>query len=266
MSPPFQHGIRNGLLAALPPQDYAQLAPGLFPVRLVQGQILHAAEDRIEAAYFLQSGAISIQVLLEEGSLIEVGTVGREGVAGLPLVFGTTSSGNQTVVQMPATALRIEAAAFRRAMDTAPALRPLLLRYAQALFAQVSQTAACNRRHAVAPRLARWLLAAHDHAGQDHLPLTHDIMSQMLGVRRAGISVAAAALQRAGFISYAHGRLTVRDRPGLEMAACECHAATRQAFALLLPPAVGPDGPCPGQAGAGEPCSPRPARGACADR
>jgi CRP-like cAMP-binding protein len=261
-----QHGIRNGLLAALPPQDYAQLAPGLFPVRLAQGQILHAAEDRIEAAYFLQSGAISIQVLLEEGSQVEVGAVGREGMVGLPLVFGTTSSGTQAVVQMPATALRIEAAAFRRAMDTAPALRPLLLRYAHALFAQVSQTAACNRRHAVARRLARWLLAAHDHAGQDHLPLTHDIMSQMLGVRRAGISVAAAALQRAGLIRYAHGRLTVHDRPGLEMAACECHAATRQAFARLLPPAGGAANPCPGQADSGEPGSSRPERGACPDR
>jgi CRP-like cAMP-binding protein len=171
---------------------------------------------------------------LEDGHLQEVGIVGREGLVGLPVVLGADRTSIEALVQMQGTALRVGAAELRAAFERSATLRSLLLRYAQAFHAQVAQTAACNGRHPVDVRLARWLLIMHDRAGDDEFPMTHEFASLMLGTGRPGVSVAAAVLQKAGVIAYTHGRMGVLDRAGLEAAACECYGTVREQFEYLL--------------------------------
>jgi CRP-like cAMP-binding protein len=165
---------------------------------------------------------------------MEVGMIGREGLVGLPVVLGADSAPSEGLVQAQGTALRIRTAALRQAFDDSAPLRKLLLRYMQALHTQVSQTAVCNGSHTVEERLARWLLMAHDRAEQDHFPMTHEFMSLMLGVRRAGVTTVAGLLKRIGIIDYGHGTMTVLDRPGLEGAACECYGIVQKQFERLL--------------------------------
>jgi CRP-like cAMP-binding protein len=226
--------VRNGLLAALPPGDLARLRPGLRPVELPFDQTIYPAGGAVEAVLFVESGMVSLIATLEDGEQVEVGIAGSEGLIGLPLVLGDDRSLVEARVQMEGTALRIGAAAFRAAMEESAALRGLLLRYALAFQAQVTLTAACNTHHAIEHRLARWLLIAHDRAGADEFPMTHEFMAMMLGVRRPGVSLAAGVLQKAGLISYARGRMEVTDRPGLEAASCECYHTARREFARLL--------------------------------
>jgi CRP-like cAMP-binding protein len=226
--------IRNGLLAALPPEDLARLRPGLQRVELPFEQHLFPADGAVEAALFVETGMVSLIATLEDGEQVEVGVVGREGLVGLPLVFDDDRSLVEARVQMEGTALRMDRAALRDGMGESAALRGLLGRYALALNVQVSLTAACNALHVIEQRLARWLLIAHDRADDDEFPMTHDFLSMMLGVRRPGLSVAAGVLQKAGLIQYARGRMAVTDRPGLEAASCECYHAARREFARLL--------------------------------
>jgi CRP-like cAMP-binding protein len=236
-SPRQNHSpVRNGLLAALPPEDLARLRPGLHPVELPFDQTLYPADGAVEAALFPESGMTSLIATLDGGEQVEVGIAGREGLVGLPLVLGDDRSLVEARVQMEGTALRIGAAALRAAMDESAALRRLLLRYALAFQAQVTLTAACNARHAIEQRLARWLLIAHDRADGDEFPMTHEFMAMMLGVRRPGVSLAAGVLQKAGLIRYARGRMEITDRPGLEAASCECYHTARREFARLLGP------------------------------
>ncbi|CAA9272678.1 MAG: cAMP-binding proteins - catabolite gene activator and regulatory subunit of cAMP-dependent protein kinases [uncultured Acetobacteraceae bacterium] len=233
-SPP---ALRNRLLAALPPPDLARLWPQLEPVALLVPQILYAAGQPIPAVHFIETGWVSKVARLEGGDLAEVGLVGREGMVGLSLALGADAASTEAMVQGTGTALRMDAAAFGDALAGSAALHRLLLRYALAFQAQVAQTAACNGRHRLEERLARWLLMAHDRADGDDLPLTQDFLSMMLGVRRSGVTIAAGILQKAGLIRYVRGRIAVLDRPGLEAAACECHAAVRREHARLLPDA-----------------------------
>ncbi len=226
--------VRNGLLAALPPGDLARLRPRLHPVELPFDQTLYPADGTVEAVLFVESGMVSLLATLEDGEQVEVGVVGREGLVGLPLVFGDDRSLVEARVQMEGTALRIGAAAFRDEMEQSDALRTLLLRYALAFHAQITLSAACNARHAIEQRLARWLLIAHDRVEANDFPMTHEFISMMLGVRRPGVSVAAGVLQKAGLIRYARGRMEVTDRPGLEAASCECYHTARREFARLL--------------------------------
>jgi CRP-like cAMP-binding protein len=238
MATPHQHQppIRNGLLAALPPEDLARLRPRLQPVELPFDQTLYPADGRIEAVLFVETGMVSLIATLEDGEQVEVGIAGSEGLIGLPLVFGDDRSLVEARVQMEGTALRMDAAALRDAMEASAALRVLLHRYALFFQAQVTMTAACNARHAIEQRLARWLLIAHDRAGADEFPMTHEFMAMMLGVRRPGVSLAAGVLQKAGLIHYVRGRMAVTDRPGLEAASCECYHTARREFARLLGP------------------------------
>ena len=229
-----QPEVRNRLLAGLSPDAFALLAPSLRPVELELRQVLHAPDQRIEAAYFPEAGMVSMLAALEDGALQEVGVVGREGLVGLAMVLGADSSPLEALVQAPGTALRMPAAGLRAAFERSPALRAALLRYVQAFHLQVSQTAACNGRHALEERLARWLLMAHDRAGGDRFPMTQEFMAMMLGVRRAGVSVAAGILQKAGVVHYARGCVTVLDRTGLEAASCGCYRAVRRQFERLL--------------------------------
>ena len=229
-----QPDVRNRLLAALPPGDFALLAPSLRPVDLALKQVLHEPDRPIEAVHFPEAGMVSMLAVLEDGALQEVGLVGREGVVGLAVVLGADHSPLEALVQAPGPALRLPAADLRAAFERSPALRAALLRYVQALQLQVSQTAACNGRHALEERLARWLLMAHDRAEGDRFPVTQEFMAMMLGVRRAGVSVAAGILQKAGVIGYARGCVTVLDRSGLEAASCGCYRAVRGQAERLL--------------------------------
>jgi CRP-like cAMP-binding protein len=229
-----QATVRNQLLAALPPDEFALLAGSLRPLDLDLRQALHEPDRPIELVHFVESGMVSMVAPLEEGQLVEVGLVGREGMVGLPVVLGAESGSVEAMVQMAGSALSLPAAALAEALDHGAALRALLLRYAQAFHVQVAQTAACNGRHPVEERLARWLLMAHDRAGRPSFPMTQEFISTMLGVRRAGVSVAAGLLQRTGVIAYRHGHLAVLDRPGLERTSCECYGAVRRHFERLL--------------------------------
>ena len=229
-----QPEVRNRLLAGLPPADFALLAPSLRPVELELRQVLHAPDQRIEAVHFPESGMVSMLAALEDGALQEVGVVGREGVVGLAVVLGADSSPLEALVQGAGPALRMPAAGLRAAFERSPALRTTLLRHMQAFHLQVTQTAACNGRHALEERLARWLLIAHDRAGGERFPMTQEFIAMMLGVRRAGVSVAAGILRKAGVIGYARGCVTVLDRPGLEAASCGCYRAVREQAERLL--------------------------------
>ena len=229
------------------------------PVELPLRQILHAAGEPIDAVYFPETGYASMLASLEDGDAAEVGLIGREGMVGLPVLLGADHDDIEAMVQSPGTALRMSTAAFREALERIPALRVLLLRYALVHHGQVARTAACNGRHHTDQRLARWLLMAHDRAEGDEFPMTHEFLSMMLGVRRAGITVAAGQLQKAGFIRYERGRMEVTDRPGLESAACECYGVVRRAFDDLLGPPGADEGRVPPLRPPPKPCA-RPGR------
>ena len=229
-----QPDVRNRLLAALPPDDFALLAGSLRPVDLELRQVLHEPDQPVAAVHFPEGGMVSMIAALEDGALQEVGLVGREGVVGLAVVLGDDSPPIEALVQGAGTALRMPAAGLRAAFDSSPSLRATLLRYAHAFHLQVTRTAACNGRHALEERLARWLLMAHDRAGGDRFPMTQEFIAMMLGVRRAGVSVAAGILRQAGVVGYARGCMTVLDRPGLEAASCDCYRAVQRHFDRLL--------------------------------
>jgi CRP-like cAMP-binding protein len=229
-----QSAVRNGLLKVLPPADFGRLAASLTPVTLSFKQFLLEADEPIKAAYFIETGMVSYLNYLEGGEALEVGLIGSEGMVGVPLILGLDSASFGAMVQMEGMALRIGPAALRQAFNESEALRNRLLRYMQALHVQVSQTAVCNQHHTLEERLTRWLLMAHDRAGEDQFPMTHEFMSLMLGVRRAGVSVTANVLKQAGLIHYKNGRMTILDRPGLEDAACECYGNVQRQFERLL--------------------------------
>ncbi|WP_236038815.1 Crp/Fnr family transcriptional regulator [Belnapia arida] len=226
------------MLLALPPEDLAELWPQLEPVDLILRDVLQVPEQPMQTAWFIETGIVSMLATLEDGDSAEVGLVGNEGVVGLPLLLDDDRDDLEGTVQMAGTGYRLPADAFRAALERLPALRRLLNRYALIHHGQVARTGACNGRHHIDQRLARWLLMAHDRTEGDTVPFTHEMLSIMLGVRRAGVTVAAGALQKAGLIRYGGGRITITDRPGLEAVACECYGITRRARDRLfgLPP------------------------------
>ncbi|MDB5368730.1 MAG: Crp/Fnr family transcriptional regulator [Roseomonas sp.] len=225
---------RNQLLAALPPEELAQIWPRLERVDFPLRQVVQAPEQRILATYFIETGWISMVALLADGGSAEVGHTGREGMVGLPLLFGSDTGLVEAMVQSPVTALRLSAQDFQQALEHNPKFRALLLRYALAFNEQVAQTAACNGRHVLEQRLARWLLMAHDRADGDEFTMTQDFLAMMLCVQRPGVTVAAQHLQKAGLIRYGRGRITITDRDGIERAACECYGTVRRRFEELL--------------------------------
>jgi CRP-like cAMP-binding protein len=178
---------------------------------------------------------VSLVQPLENGAMIEVGMIGSEGFVGVPVLLGAETSPLEAMVQIPGSALRMQTSAFRDELGSRPALLQLLLRYTQALHIQVSLSAGCNGRHTLPERLARWLLMARDRASSDDLPLSHEFLSMMLGVRRAGVTVTVGTLKSAGLINNSHGRVTIIDRQGLEAASCECYRTVRTEYDRLLP-------------------------------
>jgi len=227
--------LQNGLLAALPPGEFARLRPALELVELEARQILYRAHTRISDVHFLESGIVSLVARLERGGAIEIGIIGREGMVGLPLALGAASSPNEALVQVKCRALRMDAEEFRQELERSPALLRQVLRFECAFHAQVAQTAACNGRHAVEQRLTRWLLMARDRLDTDDLPLTQELLSTMLGVRRASVTTTVGILQRAGVIDLVRGHLVILDRHRLEHMSCECYAAVRREYLLLQP-------------------------------
>ncbi|MGA3004906.1 MAG: Crp/Fnr family transcriptional regulator [Acetobacteraceae bacterium] len=230
--PPME--VRNQLLTALPPELLSRLLPRLRLISLTTRDSLMVPDAPIEAAYFVESGFVSLVTSVEDGTQAEVGLIGREGMVGLPLITGVDTSFVEAFVQGDGSALRMEARVFRAAMEEEPALRTLLLRYLEAMTSQVSQTAACNGRHDLEQRLARWLLMAHDRAGGDEFQITQEFLALMLCVYRPSVSVVASTLQRAGIIRYGRGRITVLDREALEATACDCYRVVKARFERLL--------------------------------
>lgn len=219
--------IANHLLAALPNQEYQRLLPDLKPVALVFGEILYEPGDIIEYVYFLNRGIISLLSTVEERSTLEVGMVGREGMAGMSVFLGARTSLNRALVQGAGTAMKMKAGALRQQLKNQGRLPDLLRHYTLSLLTQISQGAVCNRFHRVEKRLARWLLMTHDRMRADEFRLTQDFLSDMLGVRREGVVKAARILQQGKFISYVRGQIQILNRPGLEAASCQCYGLLR---------------------------------------
>jgi CRP-like cAMP-binding protein len=224
---------RNRLLGVLPHGELERIMPSLEPVDLPIGMTIHEPRKRIAHVYFVQSGIISMVSEMREGT-VEVGTVGREGMTGLPIVLGADTMPSRAFVQVPGDALRMTADELRRAMEESSPLQRLLFRYALALFDQAAQHAACNRLHSLEERCARWLLMTHDRAGGDVLALKQQFLAEMLGVHRPAVTLAAGALQNAGIIRYTRGKITVLDRARLEEASCECYAVIARRAEQLL--------------------------------
>ncbi len=197
--------------------------PKLELVRLKARHVLHEAGDTLKSAYFCNTGMISILSVFSDGKSVEVGLVGREGFAGMPLVAGFRSAATRAVVQVDATVLRLEAETLAVFLRECPQLERQLQRCSQIMAMEAAQIAACNRLHEVDQRLARWLLMCADRIGNTSLPLTQDLLAQMLGTRRASVTIAAGILQRAGLIAYGRGNVNIVTQPGLEQAACECY-------------------------------------------
>jgi CRP-like cAMP-binding protein len=225
----------NRLLAALSAREYRRLAPHLETVPLTPKAILHESDQDVDYVYFPTSGIVSLLSRPDgQTGSIEVGIVGREGMAGLPAFLGVGMSGLRTIVQMAGEALRLRAEMIPRVADHGSTLHVLLLRYTHVFLTQVAQGAACSSLHPIEKRLCRWLLSVQDRAGMNHFPLTHEFLATMLGVRRASVTEVARRLRRAGLIRYGGGVLTVEDRSGLEAAACSCYRMVQAEMERVL--------------------------------
>ena len=225
----------NRLLAALPAAEFKRLREDLEPVSLPLGTSIYEADAHIQYLYFPTEGIISLLQVMENGSSAEIAVVGNEGVVGISLFMGGQTTPSRAVVQSAARAHRLPAeklnTEFRRGLN----LQHLLLRYTQALITQMSQTAVCNRHHSVEQQLCRWLLMSLDRLDPgEELVMTQELIANMLGVRREGVTEAAGKLQDAGLIRYARGRITVVNRPKLEERVCECYATVKKEYARLL--------------------------------
>jgi CRP-like cAMP-binding protein len=225
----------NHLLASLEPAALSALQPYQEVVDLRLSESLTQAGKPIRHVYFPLSGMISLVQSFEDGTTAEVGLIGREGFSGSPLMLGARSSPAEAMVQGAGTAVRIPASAFLAAVDTNAALRTRLLQYVQMLHVQVALTAACNGRHKVRQRLARWLLEAQDRLGGTQVPLSHEFLSYMLGVRRAGVTTVLSSLRSRGIISTNRGHIGIRSRKSVEAEACECYRIVKAEAGRLLP-------------------------------
>ncbi|MEA5595527.1 Crp/Fnr family transcriptional regulator [Rivularia sp. UHCC 0363] len=226
--------IVNQLLAALPPEDYQHIAPHLENIYLMAGEVLCEPGETMREVYFPNLSMISLVSIMENGSTTEISLVGREGMVGLPVFLGGSSTISRAIVQMDGTAMKLNANILRKEFDRGGELQRLLLLYTQALFTQASQNAACNRQHNIEERLARWLLTAQDCIIKDELHLTQEFISHMLGTRRSGVTVAAGTLQQAGMIRYTRGRISILNRVALKATACECYDAIKNEYNRLL--------------------------------
>ena len=225
---------RNLLLRQLPPDEQDTLAPHLEAVTLELGRVTADVNTPAEHVYFPETGIISSLSVMADGSAVETATIGREGMSPIALFHGVDATPEHMFVQVPGEAYRMSAAAFCATLPRLPTLAGLLQRYTVSLLTLVGQNSGCNRKHSVLQRCARWLLMTHDRVGRDEFELTHHILSQMLGVRRASVTESALALHKMGAIEYRRGVLTVVAREVLERASCECYGVIRSTFDRLM--------------------------------
>src|SRR6202142_1783988 len=224
----------NRLLAALPAADLKRWLPELEWIDLPLGEILPESGRPQTPVYFPATAIVSLLYVMESGASAEIAVVGREGIVGISLFMGGESTPSRAVVQSAGQGYRLKAEAIKEEFNRAPVLH-LLLRYTQALITQMAQTAVCNRHHSLSQQLCRWLLLSMDRLRGNELVMTQELIANMLGVRREGVTEGALKLQKAGIIRYARGRITVLDRAGLETRSCECYAVVKKEYDRLLP-------------------------------
>ncbi len=231
---PPHPALKNHLLKLLPEHEFNSLANKLGPVSLKLGEVIYESGDILDCAYFPTTSIFSILYIMENGGTAEIGIVGNEGLLGVALYLGGKTTTSRSNIQSAGDAYRIKADDLKNEFLKAGRFQELLLRYAQALMTQISQTAVCNRLHTVDQQLCRWLLLSHDRLDGNDLVMTHDLISNMLGVRREGITVAARKLAAKNLIKNTRGTVTVLDRWGLEQASCECYAIVSAEYDRLL--------------------------------
>ncbi|HKW74421.1 MAG TPA: Crp/Fnr family transcriptional regulator [Terriglobales bacterium] len=226
--------VQNRLLAALPEKESKRLRAKAERVRLNVRDVLYQPEKPIKDVYFVEDGVVSLVSRMADGGTVEIATVGNEGMIGLPVFLGASTSPLQAFAQVPGGAWKVSAADFRQALDHgSSALAQALHRYTQALFVQLSMSVACNRLHSVQQRCARWLLITSDRVDRSEFALTQEFLAQMLGVRRASANEALQNFKRKGFLDYRQGKMKIKNRKGLESAACECYFITRDEYQRL---------------------------------
>ena len=226
------------MLGALPGPVWDRWLTKLEPVELRLGQVLYESGATLSHVYFPTTTIISLLYVTESGESAEIAIVGNEGIVGISLFMGGESTTSRAVVQSAGQAIRLKAQALKDEFNQSGPVLHLLLRYTQALITQMAQTAVCNRHHTLDQQLCRWLLLSVDRLSGDDLVMTQELIANMLGVRREGVTESALKLQRAGLIRYARGRISVLDRAGLEKRTCECYAAVKREYARLLPDEV----------------------------
>jgi CRP-like cAMP-binding protein len=226
--------IENHLLAALPVEEYERILPHLEPLTFSLGEPVYESGKQLKHVYFPTTCIVSLLYTMENGASAEIGVVGNEGVVGIALFMGGDTTPNRAIVQSAGDALRMRAQALRDEFILAGEFQRSLLRYTQSLITQISQTAVCNRLHPIEQQLCRWLLLSHDRLQSDELKMTQELIANMLGVRREGVTYAAGRLQAEGLIKYARGRIAILDRKGLEAAVCECYQVVKDEYDRLL--------------------------------
>jgi len=235
---PQAHSPRqNHLLAALPAQDFARLSANLELVPMPLGHVLYESGSELRQVYFPTTAIVSLLYVMIDGASAEIAVVGNEGIIGVALFMGGETMPNRAVVQSAGHAYRLRGQLLKEEFNRSGQMQHLLLRYTQALLTQMAQTAVCNRHHSLDQQLCRWLLLSLDRLPSEELVMTQELIANMLGVRREGVTEAAGDLQRAGLIRYQRGRIAVLDRTGLEARACECYGVVKKEFDRLLPEA-----------------------------
>lgn len=230
---------QNHILHALPSAEFERLAPHLELVSMPLGKVLYESGSQLRHVYFPTTSIVSLLYVMADGASAEIAVVGYEGMVGVALFMGGETTPSRALVQSAGHAYRLPGQLLKEEFHRASALQYLLLRYTQALLTQMAQTAVCNRHHSVDQQLCRWLLLSLDRLPSNQLSMTQELIANMLGVRREGVTDAAGKLQSLGLIKYRRGHITVLDRPGLEKKSCECYEVVKKEFDRLLPGAVG---------------------------
>jgi len=231
----MRHFSANHLLACLPVEDWNRWKPQLDPVDMKLGDVVYESGTTLSHLYFPTSAIISLLYVMQNGASAEIAVVGNEGVVGISLFMGGESTSSRAVVQSAGKGVRVAAKFLKDEFRHAGPVMHLLLRYTQALITQMAQTAVCNRHHSLDQQLCRWLLLSLDRLEGDELVMTQELIANMLGVRREGVTESALKLQKAGLIKYSRGHIAVLDRAGLESRSCECYAVVKKEYARLLP-------------------------------